>query len=119
MARGTALHTIRYDRMPKGDIDSLCDALAGDVVTLLGKRRDLDVVLLTDGAPELRDRLAQHLSHERIGVEARQLVDFWHVRREARPSGAGDPRADCQSADRAAMEAAPVQQHAGRAADFA
>jgi hypothetical protein len=76
---GTALHTVRYGRMPKGDIDSLCDALAGDVVTLLGKRRDLDVVLLTDGAPELRDRLAQHLSQDRIGVEARQLVDFWHV----------------------------------------
>jgi hypothetical protein len=47
---GEALHTTRYGRMPLGDIDALCDALAGDVVALLGKRPDLEVVLLTDGA---------------------------------------------------------------------
>jgi hypothetical protein len=76
---GQALHTIRYGRMPQGNVDSLCDALAGDVVALLAKKRDLQVVLLTDGAPELRDRLARHLDRERIGVTARQLVDFWHV----------------------------------------
>ncbi len=76
---GNALHTTRYGRMPLSDIDSLCDALAGDVVALLEKRRGLEVVLLTDGAPELRDRLSRHLSSERIGVEAHQLVDLWHV----------------------------------------
>jgi hypothetical protein len=76
---GQALHTIRYGRMPQGNVDSLCDALAGDVVALLAKKRGLEVVLLTDGAPELRDRLARHLDRERIGVTARQLVDFWHV----------------------------------------
>jgi hypothetical protein len=76
---GDALHTIRYRCMPQGDVDSLCDALAGDIVALLAKRRDLEIVLLTDGAPEMRDRLARHLSRERIGVDSWQLVDFWHV----------------------------------------
>lgn len=76
---GDALHTIRYGRMPQGDVDALCDALAGDVVALLGKRPDLEVVLLTDGAAEMRDRLARHINRERIGVDPRQLVDFWHV----------------------------------------
>jgi hypothetical protein len=78
-AEGNALHTIRYGRMPQSDVDSLCDALAGDVVALLAKKRGLEIVLLTDGAPEMRDRLARHLSRERIGVDPRQLVDFWHV----------------------------------------
>jgi hypothetical protein len=76
---GQAQHTIRYGRMPLGDVDALCDALAGDVVALLAKRPDLEVVLLTDGAAEMRDRLARHINSERIGVDPRQLVDFWHV----------------------------------------
>ncbi len=76
---GEALHAIRYGRMPQGNVEALCDALAGDVAALLRKRPHLLVVLLTDGAAEMRDRLASHLNAERLGVEPHQLVDFWHV----------------------------------------
>jgi hypothetical protein len=51
-ADGEALHTIRYGRMPQGDVDELAAGMAGDVCTLLGKRRGLRVALLSDGAPE-------------------------------------------------------------------
>jgi hypothetical protein len=76
---GEALHTIRYGRMPLGDVAGLCQALAGDVGALLDKRPGLEVVLLTDGAAEMRDLLAKHLDWDHIGVEPHQLVDIWHV----------------------------------------
>src|SRR5262249_16355558 len=38
---GQALHTLRYGRMPQGDIDQLCAGLAAEVRTLLRKRPTL------------------------------------------------------------------------------
>src|SRR5262249_13247548 len=76
---GQALHTLRYGRMPQGDIDQLCAGLAAEVRTLLRKRPTLQVMLLADGAPELWTRLDQALSKRTLGVPVHRLVDLWHL----------------------------------------
>ena len=77
--KGEALHTIRYGRMPHGDVDELCRTLAHDVGTLLRKQPVLGVILLADGAPELWKLLAGSLNAETLGVPVRQVVDLWHL----------------------------------------
>lgn len=76
---GQALHTLRYGRMPQGDIDQLCAGLAVEVRTLLRKRPTLQVMLLADGAPELWTRLDQALNKRTLGVPVHRLVDLWHL----------------------------------------
>lgn len=76
---GQAIHTLRYGRMPQGDIDQLCAGLAVEVRTLLRKRPTLQVMLLADGAPELWTRLEQVLNKTTLGVPVFRLVDFWHL----------------------------------------
>lgn len=69
-AEGNALHTIRYGTMPEGDAAALCEGLASDVLTLRKKRRGLSVMLLSDGAPEMGDRLDEAFDAETFeGVE--------------------------------------------------
>jgi hypothetical protein len=75
--KGEALHTIRYGRMPNGEVDELCRTLTHDVCTLLRKQPGLGVILLADGAPELWKLLTEHLNGETLGVPVRQLVDLW------------------------------------------
>jgi hypothetical protein len=77
--KGEALQTIRYGRMPHGDVDELCRTLTHDVCTVLRKHPGLGVILLADGAPELWKRLTDHLNAETLGVPVRQLVDLWHL----------------------------------------
>jgi hypothetical protein len=77
--KGEALHTIRYGRMPNGDVEELCRTLTHDVCTLLRKQPGLGVILLADGAPELWKLLTDHLNAETLGVPVRQLVDLWHL----------------------------------------
>ena len=77
--KGEALHTIRYGRMPQGDVEELCQTLAQDVCTLLRKHPGLRVVLLADGAPELWKLLTDSLKTETLGVPVHQLVDLWHL----------------------------------------
>jgi hypothetical protein len=77
--KGQALHTIRYGRMPHGDVDELCRTLAQDVAILLRKQPGLGVILLADGAPELWKLLTSSLNAETLGVPVRQLVDLWHL----------------------------------------
>jgi hypothetical protein len=77
--KGEALHTIRYGRMPNGDVDELCRTLAHDVCTLLRKQPGLGVILLADGAPELWNLLTSQLNAQTLGVPVRQLVDLWHL----------------------------------------
>jgi hypothetical protein len=77
--KGEALHTLRYGRMPHGDVEELCRLLAQDVCTLLRKQPVLGVLLLADGAPELWNLLAGSLNAETLGVPVRQLVDLWHL----------------------------------------
>jgi hypothetical protein len=76
---GQALHTLRYGRMPQGDIEQLCAGLAAEVRTLLRKRPTLQVVLLADGAPELWTHLDQALNKKTLGVPVHRLVDLWHL----------------------------------------
>jgi hypothetical protein len=77
--KGEALHTVRYGRMPNGDVDELCRTLTYAVYTLLRKQPGLGVLLLADGAPELWKLLTDHLNAETLGVPVRQLVDLWHL----------------------------------------
>jgi len=77
--KGEALHTIRYGRMPHGDVDELCRTLTHDVCTMLRKQPGLGVILLADGALELWKLLTDHLNAETLGVPVRQLVDLWHL----------------------------------------
>jgi len=77
-AEGEALMTLRYGRMPGGDADSLCEAMADDAMALLSKRKHLEVMLLCDGAPEMWNRLRAHINAESIGKPVHELVDFWH-----------------------------------------
>ena len=76
---GHALHTVRYGRMPQGDIEQLCAGLAAEVRTLLRKRPTLQVMVLADGALELWKRLEQALNKATLGVPVHRLVDFWHL----------------------------------------
>ena len=76
---GEAVHTIRYGRMPKGDVAELCRTLTHDVCTLLRKQPGLGVILLADGAADLWKRLTESLNAETLGVPVRQLVDLWHL----------------------------------------
>ena len=76
---GQALHTLRYGRMPQGDLAQLCAGLAAEVRTLLRKRPTLQVMLLADGAPELWTHLAQALNKKTLGVPVHRLVDLWHL----------------------------------------
>jgi hypothetical protein len=46
-AEGDALHTIRYGRMPKGDVRGLCRGLVRDVTAMRAQRPDLKVAYLS------------------------------------------------------------------------
>ena len=77
-AAGKGLHTIRYGRMPGGDIDGLVLGLKDDVMTLLGLRPTLKVTLLCDGAVEMWNLLGDALTEEALGRAVTRLVDLWH-----------------------------------------
>lgn len=77
--KGEALPTIRYGRMPQGDVDDLCRSLTHDVCMLLRKQPGLGVILLADGAADLWKLLTTHLNADTLGVPVRQLVDLWHL----------------------------------------
>lgn len=83
---GKTLHTIRYGRMPKGDVSGLVDGMAVDVVELLCKETSLKVQLLCDGAPEMWTLLEEHFTEERLGVELHKLVDWYHVMEKLGPA---------------------------------
>ncbi|MFH1919573.1 MAG: ISKra4 family transposase [Planctomycetota bacterium] len=76
---GSALHTIRYGRMPQGDSFALCMSIAGDLEVLLRKRPELLVTILQDGAPELWNLLDGLVTEEELGVPVHQLIDLWHL----------------------------------------
>jgi hypothetical protein len=76
---GTALHTIRQGAVPSVDPLDLCDRLLADAVAILEQRPDLKVVLLSDGAPELRALLRSALDPTTLGTTVYELLDFWHL----------------------------------------
>jgi hypothetical protein len=77
--KGEALQTLRYGRMPQGEVEALCRGLAIAVCTLLRKQPALQVLLLADGAPELWGLLERHLNRVTLGVPVHSLVDLWHL----------------------------------------
>jgi hypothetical protein len=83
---GTALHTIRQGAVPSVDPLELCDRLLADAVAILEQRPDLRVVLLTDGAPELRDLLRSALDEATLGTAVYELLDFWHLLEKLAPA---------------------------------
>lgn len=92
---GAALHTIRQGAVPSVDPLDLCDRLLADAVAILEQRPDLRVVLLTDGAPELRDLLRSALDEATLGTTVYELLDFWHLLEKLAPATQvvyGEPR---------------------------
>lgn len=93
---GAALHTIRQGAVPSVDPLDLCDRLLADAVAILAQRPDLRVVLLSDGAPELRDLLRSALDEATLGTTVYELLDFWHLLEKLAPAAAvgyGEARA--------------------------
>lgn len=77
-AEGEAVHAIRYGFMPGESASySLEDALRGDLAALLAKRPSLDVVVLSDGAPEMKLLLERVV--EGIAPKAERALDLWHA----------------------------------------
>ena len=76
---GAALHTIRQGAVPSVDPLDLCDRLLADAVAILAQRPDLRVVLLSDGAPEMRALLRSALDESTLGTTVYELLDFWHL----------------------------------------
>ena len=76
-ATGTALHTIRHGAVPT--VDELCDRMLADVLAIREQRPDLAVILLSDGAPELRALPRSALDEETVGTPLYELLDFWHL----------------------------------------
>lgn len=83
---GTAVHTIRQGAVPSVDPLDLCDRLLADAVAILEQRPDLRVVLLSDGAPELRDLLRSALDEATLGTTVYELLDFWHLLEKLAPA---------------------------------
>jgi hypothetical protein len=77
--KGDSLCTLRYGRMPKGDIEGLCTALCDDVMTLLKRYPSLLVILLCDGAKELWNLLGAEFTEATLGRHVYRLVDLWHL----------------------------------------
>jgi len=85
-ATGAALHTIRQGAVPSVDPVELCDRLLADAVTILAQRPDLRVVLLSDGAPEMRNLLRSALDETTLGTTVYELLDFWHLVEKLAPA---------------------------------
>lgn len=77
--KGEALHTIRYGRMPEGDVKGLCEGVCDDVLALLTARPTLTVTALCDGAHELWGLIAEHLGVVAERTPIRELIDLWHL----------------------------------------
>jgi hypothetical protein len=83
---GAALHTIRQGAVPSSDPLDLCDRLLADALAIRHARPDVRVVLLTDGAPELRDLLRSALDAETLGTKVYEVLDFWHLLEKLAPA---------------------------------
>lgn len=79
-AQGQALQSLRSGRMPEGDVEGLCERLARHTQAALSQKPSLQVAVLTDGAPEMHQRLDEALEkHAPAATAPVRLVDFWHL----------------------------------------
>jgi hypothetical protein len=76
---GAALHTIRQGAVPSVEPLDLCERMLSDAVAIREQRPDLRIVLLSDGAPELRHLLREALDEPTLGTPVVELLDFWHL----------------------------------------
>jgi hypothetical protein len=83
---GAGLHTIRQGAIPSVDPQELCDRLLADALAILQQRPDLRVVLLSDGAPEMRTLLRSALNEATLGIKVHELLDFWHLMEKLAPA---------------------------------
>lgn len=83
---GDALHTLRYGAVPSAGPVDLSDRLFADATAILAQRPDLAVVLLADGAPEMRDLLRSAVGEATLGVPVTELLDFWHLVEKLTPA---------------------------------
>ncbi|NVJ01326.1 hypothetical protein HV824_24880 [Myxococcus sp. AM009] len=66
--------------MPEGDVRGLCARLTSQVEAALEKKPRLRVAVLTDGAPEMHQRLDEALAqHAPTAKSPARLVDFWYL----------------------------------------
>jgi hypothetical protein len=78
--RGEALRSLCCGRMPEGDVPGLCSRLALQVEAAVEKQPGLHVAVLTDGAPEMHQRLDEALAQHAPAVKSPvRVVDFWHL----------------------------------------
>jgi len=84
-AEGESLRTLRYGTMPAGDAEALAMHMAGDVLELRSKQRNLSVSILCDGAPEMWNLLDAEIHGPAFGVVTRTL-DFWHATEKLAPA---------------------------------
>ena len=75
---GAGRYTIRYGCMPDGDVIGLRDRMVADAATLRGKRPDLKIQLLCDGAPEMWNLLEEGFT-PKFGDGLHSLVDLYHL----------------------------------------
>jgi hypothetical protein len=83
---GAALHTIRQGAVPSIEPVELCDRLLAHAVAILQQRPDLRVLLLSDGAPEMRTLLRSALDETTLGTQVYELLDFWHLVEKLAPA---------------------------------
>jgi hypothetical protein len=78
--QGQALHSLRSGCMPEGDVEGLCARLALHTQAALLQQPSVQVAVLTDGAPEMHQRLDEALTQHAPAAKAPvRLVDFWHL----------------------------------------
>lgn len=82
---GKSLRTLRFGRMPSGDPGALCESMANEVYTMLGRKPGLFVSLLADGAPEMWSLLEAAFPEELFGLVSRR-IDFWHLAEKLYPA---------------------------------
>lgn len=73
---GVPLGCIRYAHVPTDGAAHVTEALREDLLILLRRRPELDIVSLADGAPEMQSILDRVTSGLEVKVA---MIDFWHL----------------------------------------